>query len=446
MTNWDKCLIGSILSDPAVMQEAADLVPSDFTGASQIAWGEMLALHNRNGLGVRSLVEALRSNPDFARYSDAGRPEDFVAEMLGYRGAEVSEYVHQITNESTRRQVTLSAALIAGMAKDEHVDTDELLDFSEKKILALRRSSPEKGITLSDLMGVFLPRLDAIRAGEYLPAWMPKCQAVRDVIRFAEKSDFILVAGRPGDGKSSFLRYEALAAVHQGNPVAIFNLENDAMEYARNFLALETGIDSDRMKDARQLSEEELERIKRAAQNLARLPLKLYNVPGQSINQILRVARKDAVENHTKLVILDYIQLVSNGIENKVQDITLTSQQYRAFALSMGIPSIAAAQLSREIEKRGAGSKPMLSDLRDSGSLEQDATIVVFPRGVWTEPTDEQKRQFPENVNGRVVLDRPKAVPVKFYVEKNRNGSTGPSSLVKWVKSTGDYQTLEQPR
>ena len=218
------------------------------------------------------------------------------------------------------------------------------------------------------------------------------------------------------------------------------------MEYARNFLALETGIDSDRMKDARQLSEEELERIKRAAQNLARLPLKLYNVPGQSINQILRVARKDAVENHTKLVILDYIQLVSNGIENKVQDITLTSQQYRAFALSMGIPSIAAAQLSREIEKRGAGSKPMLSDLRDSGSLEQDATIVVFPRGVWTEPTDEQKRQFPENVNGRVVLDRPKAVPVKFYVEKNRNGSTGPSSLVKWVKSTGDYQTLEQPR
>ena len=147
-------------------------------------------------------------------------------------------------------------------------------------------------------------------------------------------------------------------------------------------------------------------------------------------------------------MMVDYIQLVDNGKDSKVQDVSLTSQTLRGMAMAnrLNIPIICAAQLSREIERRGARSLPQLSDLRESGSLEQDASTVIFPREDWWDPAEREIRRFPENVDpfsGR-LLPKIRAVPVRFHVKKNRNGPVGVSAQVKWAKHTGGYFTLEE--
>lgn len=444
MSNWEKCVIGTVVNDPAAFGEAAELLPSDFTGPNVIVWAEIAALANRQTLGLRALTEALRGASDFARTSDAGTPEDYMADCLSFRGSEIKEYVSQVIDGSIRRAVQRNAALIAAEAQRENVCADEILDFAEKAILKLRRNRMDKGMTLGDLLAVFMPRLQAIREGTFKPAWTPDVLAVKEVIHFAENADYIIVAGRPGDGKSSYMRYEARKHILKGGRVAIVNMEGDGSEYCRNFLSLETGIDSDKIKTMRGVTHEELEAISLAAENLARIPLTIKNMGSPTVSEITRYGRMMAAEEKIDLLIVDYVQLANNGIENKVQDVGLTSQQLRAFALNMQVPVMAAAQLSRDIEKRGHDDcKPKLSDLRDSGSLEQDGTIIIFPRITWTNPTPAQLSTFPENLDERGHLHtRPKAVPIQFFVEKNRNGSTGASDPVKWCKHTGAYQTL----
>ena len=441
--NWEKCLIGSVLTDPAILVDTGELVPSDFTGANQILWGEALDLHSRNALGARSLTEALRTNPDFRRYSDIGTPEEYIADMLSFRGNEPAEYIRHVLDSSIKRALQRSASLIAAEARGDDRTAEDLLDYSEKQILGLRRNRIDTGITMRDLMSVFIPRLHDIRNDNFQPSWTPALGAVKSVIQFAEKSDFIIIAGRPGDGKSSYMRYEALKHVQKGGKAIIFNLENDELEYARNFISLQTGIDSMKLKDAKKLSEAELEQIRVASQALARLPLSIKTAPGSSVSEITRIARKFLSENPAALVMVDYVQLMRNGIESKVQDVSASTVGLRALALQMGSPVFVASQLSRGIEGRGANAEPMLSDLRDSGTIEQDATTIMFVRHAWNNPSDTQLRTFAENINGEGLLfPRPKAVPVRFYVRKNRNGETGTSEYVKWTKSTGNYQTL----
>jgi replicative DNA helicase len=444
MSNWEKCVIGTVVNDPAAMQEAGDLLPSDFTGPNVIAWAEVLSLNNRQALGLRALTEALRSAPDFTRHSDIGTPEEYLQDCLNFRGAEIKEYVSQVIDDSVRRAVQRNAALIAAEAQRDHVKADEIIDFAEKAILKLRRNRIDKGVTLGDLLALFMPRLHSLMYGTFKPAWTPEVLAVRQVIHFAEGADYIIVAGRPGDGKSSYMRYEARKHVLHGGRVALINMESDDTEYCRNFLSLETGIDNEKLKTGQGITREELEAISLAAENLARIPLRVKTMGSPSVAEIVRYGRMMAAEENIDLLVVDYVQLCNNGLENKVQDVALTSGQLRGFALNMHVPVMAAAQLSRDIEKRGSeDAKPKLSDLRDSGSLEQDATLILFPRQTWTNPTPEQLRAFPENIDERgQVYTRPKAVPIQFFIEKNRNGATGPTDPVKWCKHTGMYQTL----
>jgi replicative DNA helicase len=283
-----------------------------------------------------------------------------------------------------------------------------------------------------------------MRTGDFSPAWTPSVSAVRDVIDFMEASDFMVVAARPGDGKSSYLRYEARANVHRGNSTVIFNLENDPVEYARYMIALDTQIDSRKLRDPRNLRPSELERVRAAARHIATLPLQIVTMGSPTVAEIVRVARKMVKENNIKLMIVDYIQLVRNGIDSRVEDVSITTAALRAFALNQSVPVIAASQLNRSIETRNnENADPMLSDLRDSGSVEQDATIVGFIRPLWKSPEEQQLSLFHENMDHQGhLLPRPKVIPVRMFVAKNRNGEAGVTEPIKWNKATGNYEPI----
>lgn len=450
MITWEYAAIGTALTDPASMDAAGDLLPQDFTRSNRLIWGEIHALSRRGSLDYRGVLEGLRSK---GVLSDIGSDltdhsgEAYLQFCMSYAGIQMGEYARQVIDSATKRSLTETASLIALDARTER-DADEVLDEAERRIMSLRRGRGSHGVPMGEIIDAFIPKLEGMRTGAIVPALIPKLQAVKDIIGYIEDSDFIVVAGRPGEGKSSYLRYEGLRWAEQENKnVLVFNLENSEAEYARYAISLKTGIDSNKLKLPRSLSRNELERVRVAATNLKELPMEIVTLGSPSVAEVDRIARSKMRTFKPDVIILDYVQLIQNGIENRVQDVTLSSQVLRAMAMKnrLNIPVMVAAQLSRAIETRGGNSEPKLSDLRESGSLEQDPTIVMFIRPIWRTamPPREEVIQYPENTDERGnLLPVIRACPTRFFVLKNRNGPVGVTGRVKWCKHTGDFQTL----
>jgi replicative DNA helicase len=299
---------------------------------------------------------------------------------------------------------------------------------------------------MGDILKVFLPRMDGFRDGSIQPAWVPHVQALRDIMDYVDDTDFIIEAARPGEGKSSHLRYEALQSCLKGNKVVTFNLENDELEYAKFALSAFTGIDSFKLKNPRLLSPADLETVQGAAVRLSELPWKIITLARPTAKDIDRIARKTFAQDPFDMMQVDYIQLISNGLENRVVDLSETSSILRGIAIRLHQPVIAASQFSRAIEHRGDNADPVLADLRESGSLEQDATVVWALRSLWNNPpTLEQiaNFRFPENFDmGGRALPVARSIPMRMFVLKNRNGPIGITDPIKWNKSTGVFQTL----
>lgn len=449
---WEKTVIGSVLADPETMEVASELRPADFSRSHMLIWQHVLTLHNRNALEPRALIEALRADGDLTTIgSDIGNAEiygeDYIAELLTYQGHAVDEYVDQVIENSTRRQLREVAALTASEVMTTDRSAEELLDEAERRLLELRRTRVTEGVSLGDILRSFMPTLEGMRAGEIEPAWIPNELAIKDILHYVDWSDFVVIAGRPGDGKSSYMRYEAYKSAERGQGVLTFNLENDEQEYARWAVAVHTGIDSERIRSPHLLSNHELERVRHAAAELQSLPWEIVSLGAPSVTEMERIARAKSRRQNFRMIQVDYLQLVNNGLQSKVQDITMTSQQLRAWAMPnrFGIPVMAASQLNRAIELRGASAEPELSDLRDSGSIEQDATIIIFPRRIWHNPSAQEIARFPENVHPEGgIANVLKAEPVRFYIKKNRNGPTGVTDVVKWSKHCGRYQRLRR--
>jgi replicative DNA helicase len=449
---WEKAVIGTVLVDPEAMEVASDLEPVDFSRSHKMIWHAVLGLHHRNSLELRALIEELRANDDLNFVgSDIGNPEitgeNYIADLTTYQGTQIEEYCKQVIDSSTRRQLREMSALTAADALTSNDPIEDLLDEAERRLMALRRTRNVSGVSLGTILQALMPNIDGVRAGEIEPAWVPDLLAVKDIVQFVDQSDFVIVAGRPGDGKSSYMRYEAYHTVMKGAPILTFNLENTEVEYGRWAIALHTGIDGKKIRSPKLLSNRELERVKIAAEELAALPWEIVTLGSPSVADMERIARAKMRMLNPVMIQVDYLQLVNNGIQKKVNDVSLTSQTLRAWAMAnrFNIPVMAASQLSRGIEGRGPLAEPQLSDLRDSGSIEQDGTIIIFPRGLWTNPTPTELRRFNDNVDHDDNLYPVwRAVPVRFYVKKNRNGPVGISDVVKWSKYTGNYQTLER--
>jgi replicative DNA helicase len=435
---WHSAVIGTVLMDPQTMVEAETLLPSDFTGDDMAVWAEIQSLHRSNSLDLRTLSMILSENRIIPT------PETYISHALEARVGNITEAVHRVEEAAIRKNLKKNAALIAAEADNDQRTIQELTDYAEQKILSSRRERAN-GQSIADIVSIFMPRMEGMIAGTFQPAWIPKVEAVRGILRYAEDTDLIIVAGRPGEGKSSYSRFEAYYHALAGHPVLIFNYDNDPVEFARWFIAIETGIDAGKMKDPRFLTANELNLVRQSAEHLVRLPLYIESDRGDAA-WIKRTTRKHVAEHHIELGIVDYIQQVMNGKDKRNDDVSITTATIRDLNQQLRIPFIGNSQMNREVERRGRENGPTLSDLRDSGSIEQDGTIVMFPFGVWDNPTEAQLRQFPENIdqrNGR-VFSRPKAIPIQFIVAKNRNGETGKSPLVKWVKSNNRYEAITE--
>jgi len=443
---WERALLGSVLYSPGIFDQVSMVHPSDFTGCHQIIWSEILSLAQRDALDIRTFIEELRTRKELdnlSSFETDARGEAYLRELVGYRGEDVVHYAEQVLAASGKREIGMIAALIRAEADDHNMSYDETLQKAEERIFTLRHSrAAAEGVSIADLLSLYNDRSSRMRAGQ-VEVWEPDCVALKKVVGFFDDDEYVVIAARPGMSKSSFIRWEMAKSAMDGYPSDIFNLENGPLEYAKWLIAMRTRIDSDLLRDARKMSEDQLRAVLEAARDLSSLPLNIITLGAPKITEIVSVAASRIVRDGTKRLAVDYIQLVSNGNENRVQDVSQTSGGLRGIALKYHVPVIAASQMSRDIAKRGEDAEPQLTDLRDSGSIEQDATMVIFPVAIWKNPLERDIMKFPENVgfDGR-PLPQVKAVPIRMKVAKNRNGSTGKSEAVLWVKSTNEFRTL----
>lgn len=450
VVGWEQTLLGSVIFDSIHMEEAIDLMPPDFTGSHSILWGIIMELYQAGNLGMRTLVETLKEKQlldSIASPSDETKSgEIYIVELIGKRGTEIGHYVQKVIDASGRQGLRQTAGVISSLAQDENISFQVALDQAEEHVLSLRRDrSSEKGVMLKDLLATYMTRLEKMRNGELVPGYEPSIVNLREVIQYAEEDEYIVVAARPGDGKSSLLRHEAWKMALDGKNVLIFNLENSHIEYARAMLSLHTGINNELLKRPELLSEEQLAEVKAGHAELNELGIHIVSLGAPSIDEIKRIARAKITKYDIDMIMVDYIQLMHNGnSSNMNDDITRSSSGLRGMALNWSIPVMAAAQLNRDIERRGADAEPMLADLRSSGSLEQDSTQVWFMRKLWGEPTEQQLLSFSQNKdeNGNLLPKMP-ALPMRIFVKKNRNGPVGTTEPLLWNRSTGIIQSLE---
>jgi len=453
-------ILGTVLSDPSTADEIAQLRLSDFSNTNKDIFDIVRALYKDKSLSYRAVLETLKDKGmlEFIGDADAGG-EDYLRrllEMADSRG--IKSHVDRLAERTARRSLREIAALIANEAQDEERDVDVVMDEAERRIFNLRRRSQEDiAIDFADVMASYMPYLDGMRSGEIKPAWIPPLKALKDIVQYVDRTDFVIVAGRPGDGKSSLLRYLALKTA-LGNSeegvepkkVLTFNLENDPFEYMKFAICTLTGINSAKLKDptSASLTEEEYESVKRASEYLLKIPWKFVTKGHPSAKEIERIALREVAKG-AELIQVDYLQLMSNGKRNRVEDLAESTGILRGLSLRTNIPVIAASQLSRAIEGRGELSEPQLSDLRESGSIEQDATQVWFIRSMWhKDPTSDEltdpEFRFEENFSNGMVRNVVQSVPARIFVRKNRNGPIGVTTPIKFNKANGRFHSLER--
>jgi replicative DNA helicase len=244
-----------------------------------------------------------------------------------------------------------------------------------------------------------------------------------------QKSDLLIIAGRPGMGKTGFmLSVMKNAAMKHKKHIAMFSLEMSAEQLVQRLIAQETGIDTQRMRTGK-LAEEEIPLFTHAIEVLSDTHIYLDDTPAITPLQLRTKCRRLHMEYELDLVIVDYLQLMSSDMhtDNRVQEVSYISRNLKVLARELNVPVLAAAQLSRAVEQR-ADKRPVLSDLRESGSLEQDSDIVMFIH----RPDALEK-------------DSPKANLAEIIVAKHRNGPTHPGIELIFLSNLARFENAAPP-
>ncbi len=344
--------------------------------------------------------------------------------------ANVDMYIKIVQEKSMmRRLIEMSNELIA-LGYDESEDVDSILDVAEKKVFALSQNKSSKTyFSMKEILAASLAELEKLYNQKGIITGLTTGFADLDMMTAGlHESDLIIVAARPAMGKSAFaINLATNAAVKANKGAVIFNLEMSKEQVANRILCSEALVDSNKVRTGK-LDDEDWMKIATATSSLSEAPIYIDDTPGITVMEIRAKCRKLKLEKDIGLVVIDYLQLVSgSGKRNSTreQEISEISRSLKILAKELDIPVIALSQLSRSAEKRD-DKRPMLSDLRESGAIEQDADLVIFLyRDDYYNPDSEEK-----NV-------------AEVIIAKHRGGSTGTVKL-SWLPNYTKFGNLDR--
>jgi replicative DNA helicase len=428
----EKALLGALMVRPEGMFEVSDVLSPDafYSEKHRIIYRGMLALYGKNEpIDVESVRAKLGDQGALEGIGGISYLGDLASEVPAASNAR--HYASQVQKKYMLRTLIDAGEFVAELGYDEASELDETLDKAEKKIYEVT-STP----TLSKFTSLRETLTEAWARLEHLHEHKDEMRGVstgfRDLdnlLAGLQKSDLIILAARPSMGKTAFALDIARQAAVQGNTtVGIFSLEMSAQQLVDRMVAAEAKVNSWNLRTGHINTQEDWTRIRDAYEKLSSAPIFIDDQPGSNILKMRSVARRLKRENGLGLLIVDYLQLMvptgSKASDSLVQQVTEISRSLKNLARELDVPVLALSQLSRAVEQRGG--KPRLSDLRDSGSIEQDADVVMF-----IHREDKTNKES----------DRPNIAEI--LIEKHRNGPVGSVELYFDDKRT-TFVTLEK--
>ncbi|MDO8510382.1 MAG: replicative DNA helicase [bacterium] len=414
----EMALLGSIMLRPQGIYEVVDVVgaKSFYAEKHRIIYEAMLDLLSKNHpIDLLSLSSKLRERNSLEAIGGSSYLTELVNAVPS--ASNLRFYAEIVQKKYLMRSLIEASEHISGMAFEDTGDIEELLDRAEKRIFDVTNAgTSHRFVELRELLGEAFERYERLHNSKHelrgVPTGFPE---IDHKLAGLQESDLIIIAARPSMGKTSLaLDIVRHAAVKHNIPVGVFSLEMSAQQLVDRMLAAESRVDAWKLRTGKLSADTEFNMIREALDKLSKAPIYIDDQPGNSSLKMRSVARRLKSEKGLGLIVVDYLQLMipSNARSNDsmVQQVTEISRSLKNLARELKVPVVALSQLSRAVEQRGG--KPRLSDLRDSGSIEQDADVVMFIH------RDDKTR---EN------SDRPNIAEI--MIEKHRNGPTGRTEL-----------------
>lgn len=430
----EEAVLGSLLIDPdAILKVASFLEPDDFYREKN-GWiyRAILDLHERREpADFVTLVDELERRAQLQQVGGTAYITSLINSVP--TAVHVEHYAHIVERTATLRRLIAAAGQIAALAYEEAEDVDEVVDRAEQLIFNVSERRIRRDLTpVRQIMHTVVDRLDYLHRhkGDLLgvPSGFSKLDKL---LGGFQKSDLIILAARPGVGKTSLaLNIAVNAAKRYGQRVAFFSLEMSSEQLVQRLLAAETGINQQRLRLG-EINDDEWPMLMEAAGVLSETMLFIDDTPAVSALELRTKARRLQAEHGLDMVIVDYLQLMRSDTrsENRVQEISYISRALKSLARELEVPLIALSQLSRAVEAR-SDHKPVLSDLRESGAIEQDADVVMF---IYRE------EMVKENTERKNIAD--------VIVAKHRNGPTDtvPLYFDKTLTRFADLELTKEP-
>ena len=412
----EEAVIGAVLINPDAYHDVARFLRAEdfYLHRHRFIWEAITRLReNRTPLDFLTLTEELERA---GKLAEVGGPASVMALISATPTSLHAEaYAHIIEQAAIRRRMLEAANQVAKLAYQETTPLEAALDESEKAIFSVSdRLLAHDVKSFSQVLGSLYDQVEqrSQHAGLFgVPTGFVELDRL---LQGLQPSDLVIAAGRPGMGKTSLLlSMVKRAALTYKKRIAIFSLEMSSEQLAQRLISQDSGIDSQRLRSGR-LEDDEWPLFAATTERLSQLSIYLDDTPAITPLQMRSKCRRLQMEYGLDLVVVDYLQLMSGGggkeqrFENRTQEVSFISRQLKVLAREMNVPVLAAAQLSRAVEQR-ADKHPVLSDLRESGSIEMDADVVMF----LYRPEDS-------NLSNQVEV----------IVAKHRNGPTGTVQLV----------------
>ncbi|MCC5889765.1 MAG: replicative DNA helicase [Alkalibacterium sp.] len=431
----EQSVLGSILLNPEALISAMEFIEADdfYRRAHQLIFQVMVELNERNeaidvvtianGLEAKKLIDDVGGTP-------------YLAELAGAvpTSANVEYYSKIVEERSILRKLIQTATDIASKGFQEADNVPNLLDEAERKILEVSEKRSRSGfVSIESVLRETINNIDELfQNDDEITGLSTGYKMLDQMTAGLHEDELIILAARPGVGKTAFaLNVAQNIGTKTNENVAIFSLEMGAEQLVNRMLCAEGTINASNLRTG-QLTEEEFEKLFVAMGSLSKANIYIDDTPGIRTAEIRAKCRRLKQEKgNIGLIVIDYLQLIEgSGKESRQQEVSEISRQLKKLAKELSVPVIALSQLSRSVEQR-QDKRPILSDLRESGSIEQDADIVAFlyrEDYYRNEDEDGEEEQQDENV-------------VEVILEKNRSGARGTAKLL-FIKEFNKFSSM----
>ncbi len=408
-------LLGALLIDSDAIVKVADSVHAAdfFEKRHERIYKAMLYLYEQQAaIDVLTLTDQLKNSGHLDSIGGAS----YLTELTNFvpTASHVEQYADIVAQKAIRRRLIAASKEITDLGYDESKRLNELIEMAESRLFEVSQQHIKQDvISLEAILAESFDRLDDLHKDKQKIRGIPTgFQDLDNTLAGFQRSDLVVLAARPSMGKTALaLNFAHNIAIRSEQPVLIFSLEMSKEQLVDRLLSMESGVDAWALRTGN-LTDSDFEKIGHAMGTLSEAPIFIDDTPGITVSDLRTKARREAHRRSLGLIIVDYLQLMSGaarygGDGNRVQEISEISRGLKGVARELNVPVLALSQLSRSVESRSP-QIPQLADLRESGSIEQDADVVAFIyREEYYNPDTDRKK----------LTD--------IFIKKHRNGPTG---------------------